>query len=95
VTWEGFRLKQPNGDLVLGSQAMVTTEDKAKAAFRENEVHDRKLLVRLAQDKDIEVQLKESVKPANHGQGTFVVVEGLELFQQTNSVSRPFVTTTT
>jgi len=93
VTWAGFRLRQPNGALVLGPQVMVTTE--AKAAFRENAVHDRKLLLRLVRDKNIEVQIKESVKPANHKQGKFVIVAGLEFFQQTNSESKPFVTTTT
>ncbi|HYV09844.1 MAG TPA: hypothetical protein VE980_02950 [Pyrinomonadaceae bacterium] len=93
TTWEGFRLRQPNGDLVLGPQVMVTTE--ATAAFQENAVHDRKLLVRLVKNNKIEVQIKESVKPADHKQGNFAVVAGLELFQQNGSASKPFVTITT
>jgi len=89
--WEGFQLRQPNGALVLGAQVQVSPADKAKAAFRDNKLNDRKLLVWLAKHKQIEVGMNEPVKRGATADEHLVVIDGLELFEPTPGDDKPFI----
>jgi len=89
--WEGFQLRQPNGALVLGAQVWVSPADIAKAAFRDNKLNDRKLLVWLAKKKKINVGMNEPVKRGETADEHLVVIDGLEHFEPVPGDDKPFI----
>jgi hypothetical protein len=87
VEWQGFVLKQPNGNVVLGPQVSVTPEAKAASAFKKGKLIDAKVLIQLVKDKSVTVSVSDPVLRSNTAlpSGQLVALEGLEGFEQTGA----------